>query len=345
VWHDSFTRVTWLIHTCDMTHSHVWHDSFTRVQGRIDTCDINSSWLTPSWDECEPRHERTCEGSLLADKCDMKSLRHRVALLADRQVCATTRIVHVCVNKDPSHVQRDVSFVVFRGLSWKETYLSEKREPFKNNVLKKRHVCATTCRGTHMSFTCHTQWHVHTHVTHMPRHVVAHTCHSHVWHDTLACVATLWEMRDMNSPWLFLKKNWQQTETLTTVCDDMTHSYVPHHTFTCVTPTLRTHFAHTSHTLRNHFAHTSPTLRNHLSKSLCVITHWYLSDMLWLIDMYHIICVCNAKTRVDMHRDTLTSVCKVFALISIIYLCNDWYLSYISYMYVTRSSLIIYERW
>jgi len=24
VWHDSFTRVTWLIHTCDMTHSYVW---------------------------------------------------------------------------------------------------------------------------------------------------------------------------------------------------------------------------------------------------------------------------------------------------------------------------------
>ena len=25
--HDSFTCVTWLIHMCDMTHSHVWHDS------------------------------------------------------------------------------------------------------------------------------------------------------------------------------------------------------------------------------------------------------------------------------------------------------------------------------
>ena len=26
-WHDSFTRVTWRIHTRDMTHSHAWHDS------------------------------------------------------------------------------------------------------------------------------------------------------------------------------------------------------------------------------------------------------------------------------------------------------------------------------
>jgi hypothetical protein len=29
VWRDSFTCVTWLIHMCDVTHSHVWRDSFT----------------------------------------------------------------------------------------------------------------------------------------------------------------------------------------------------------------------------------------------------------------------------------------------------------------------------
>ena len=29
VWHDSFTCVTWLIHMCEMTHSHVRHNSFT----------------------------------------------------------------------------------------------------------------------------------------------------------------------------------------------------------------------------------------------------------------------------------------------------------------------------
>jgi len=27
-WHDSFRRVTWLIHICEMTHPYVWHDSF-----------------------------------------------------------------------------------------------------------------------------------------------------------------------------------------------------------------------------------------------------------------------------------------------------------------------------
>jgi len=31
VWHDSFLRVTWLIHTCDMIHSHVWHDAPIKI--------------------------------------------------------------------------------------------------------------------------------------------------------------------------------------------------------------------------------------------------------------------------------------------------------------------------
>jgi len=47
VWHDSFTCVTWLIHMCDMTHSHVWHDSFTCVTWLIHMCDMTNShvWL------------------------------------------------------------------------------------------------------------------------------------------------------------------------------------------------------------------------------------------------------------------------------------------------------------
>ena len=74
VWHDSFTRVTWHVHMCDMPHSHcafqdssyvchdsfmcvtwlvlhkhgiphpyVWHDSFTCVTRLIHTCDMTPS--------------------------------------------------------------------------------------------------------------------------------------------------------------------------------------------------------------------------------------------------------------------------------------------------------------
>jgi len=34
LWHDTFTRVTWLIPLCDMTYSYVWHDPFTCVTWR-----------------------------------------------------------------------------------------------------------------------------------------------------------------------------------------------------------------------------------------------------------------------------------------------------------------------
>jgi len=40
VWHDSFIRVTWLIHLCDMTHSHERHDSFICVIPLIHMCDM-----------------------------------------------------------------------------------------------------------------------------------------------------------------------------------------------------------------------------------------------------------------------------------------------------------------
>jgi len=31
MWHDSIMSMTWLIHTCGMTHSYVWHDSLMQV--------------------------------------------------------------------------------------------------------------------------------------------------------------------------------------------------------------------------------------------------------------------------------------------------------------------------
>jgi len=37
--------VTWLIHTCDMTHSYVWHDSFICVTGLIHMCDMTHSYV------------------------------------------------------------------------------------------------------------------------------------------------------------------------------------------------------------------------------------------------------------------------------------------------------------
>ena len=38
--HDSLLCATWLIHMCDMTHSYVWHDSFTSSTWLIHLCDM-----------------------------------------------------------------------------------------------------------------------------------------------------------------------------------------------------------------------------------------------------------------------------------------------------------------
>jgi len=43
LWHDSFMRVTWLIHVCATTHSCVWHDSFMCVTWLIHACDMTHS--------------------------------------------------------------------------------------------------------------------------------------------------------------------------------------------------------------------------------------------------------------------------------------------------------------
>jgi len=45
VWYDSLTRVTWPIHKCDMIQSCVWHDSFMRVTWLTHTCDMTHSYV------------------------------------------------------------------------------------------------------------------------------------------------------------------------------------------------------------------------------------------------------------------------------------------------------------
>jgi len=44
IWHD-YERVPWLIHMCEMTHSHVWHDAFMSISD-ISTYDGADSWVT-----------------------------------------------------------------------------------------------------------------------------------------------------------------------------------------------------------------------------------------------------------------------------------------------------------
>jgi len=108
VWHDSFIRVTWLMHMCDLTHSYVWHesficmtrpndwdlrefcssgcvwhDSFIRVTWLIHMCDMTQSYLwhdlfmrSAALDVCGMPHSHVWRDSFicvtwLSHMCDM----------------------------------------------------------------------------------------------------------------------------------------------------------------------------------------------------------------------------------------------------------------------------------
>jgi len=80
VWHDSFTCVTWLIHTRDPTHSHVWHDSCICVTWIIHMYDMTHSyvwhdsftcvtWLIHTRDPTHSRpHRATRKGNNISSK-------------------------------------------------------------------------------------------------------------------------------------------------------------------------------------------------------------------------------------------------------------------------------------
>jgi len=89
-WHDSVTYVTWLIHMCDMTHSHIGQDSFmwviwlthvwviwlTHVHDltwRIRWSFICVTWLTHICDMTHPYvwHDSLTYATWLIHMCDM----------------------------------------------------------------------------------------------------------------------------------------------------------------------------------------------------------------------------------------------------------------------------------
>jgi len=77
VFHDSFIRVSWLIHMCDMTHSYVCRDSFICVTWLFRTCVVTHSCV---W------HDSFVRVSWLIHMCDMTHSR----VLRCIRVCDTT---------------------------------------------------------------------------------------------------------------------------------------------------------------------------------------------------------------------------------------------------------------
>jgi len=91
VWHDSFIRVTWLIHMCDMTHSYVWHDSFIYVIDKLKRANSEECDITRETQEntvfLSFKKEKYCDST--RESCWMISRKSRLNvflfLVADRK--------------------------------------------------------------------------------------------------------------------------------------------------------------------------------------------------------------------------------------------------------------------
>jgi len=145
LWHDSFTRVTWLIHTCDMTHSHVWHDSFTRVTWLIHMRDIEVLWHGSHVWMCHNTYEAHIWNTNACHVCQVKWMSH----------CVKSKWMSHCVMTGIS-VATYVCFIYETVVSW-HAWVSQ------HSFIRVAHECDKThSYVSHMSVTTF----IHTRVCH-----------------------------------------------------------------------------------------------------------------------------------------------------------------------------------
>ena len=92
VWHDSFERVAWLIHTCDMTNLNVWHDSLIHVTWLIQTCGMTHAY---TWhDSYKWTKQNLIDGWPMWCMCDTTHSCVRYDIL----IHASWRVIHTPIN-------------------------------------------------------------------------------------------------------------------------------------------------------------------------------------------------------------------------------------------------------
>ena len=99
MWHDSFVKVTWLIHICDMTHPYMWYNSFIYVTRLV------YQWLIHI-DNCNTlQHTATHCNTLqhTATHCNTSQDSY-----INYSFIYVTRLVHIC---DMTHSYRWDSFM------------------------------------------------------------------------------------------------------------------------------------------------------------------------------------------------------------------------------------------
>jgi len=113
VWHDSFIRVTWLIHMCAMTHPYMWHGIFTCVTRIIHKCDMTQPYM---W------HDTFIRVTWIIHKCDKTH-----PYMWHDTFRRVTRIIHKCDTNQP-HMWRDIFICVTRFIhtcAWVSYFLCE----------------------------------------------------------------------------------------------------------------------------------------------------------------------------------------------------------------------------
>jgi len=137
MWYDSFTHVTWLIHTfdltcsyvwhdlhiCDMTPVHMWHDSYIRSIWLVHMGDMTQSYInhnTTHWqllDVCDMTHscmwhDSCMRATWLVHMCDVTQsfINHQATHRQeqhDSSFISVTRLLYIC---DMTHiyVRRDM---------------------------------------------------------------------------------------------------------------------------------------------------------------------------------------------------------------------------------------------
>jgi len=201
VWHDSSTCVTWLIHMCDMTHSHVWHDSLSCVTWLIVMCEMTHSHV---W------HDSFTFVTWLIHMCDMTHSH----VWHDSLSCVTW-LMHMC---DMTHPHVWVTWLI--------------------------HMCDMThCHVWHDSFTCVT-WLIH----------MCDMTHPHVWHDSW-CEALILQGERLRLV-VYFSNNCLLNQGFTTWV--MSHMWMSH--VTHVNESCRTCEWVMSHMWMSHVAHVNESL-------------------------------------------------------------------------------------